>query len=576
MTGTFTDIEGQTYTVTVGTATGTLVLGDNPVHISWKSGEHLFVPVRTRECSIRVKTGDDLSWLYTDDPLGVEVTVVRGQECVFRGFLVPQEWDAPFSGVWDEVELVAVDALAALKQLRYMAVEGDYPSLLSTQEILARGCALVGITGVPTLRSGTANVNESAFLPRYQDTGEYSDQRKTWIEVIQAVAVWEGYTFVLNPTDNYTLEAIDIRSQVEEGTATEIEMRGEDSAGSDIRLSVEPAKSHVKVEYDDLSMMNILPEIASSRFYTHIESFTSTTDSGKGTQTTYYFAKDWENRTNPLLGCGADVMMWDREMASETELSCIVGPASLKFPALNTRHNIGNRSMMRDLVLYLDAWARDDMTVNADGYEELTINTQASNFDPVIQITIRNATKGTHFHPIQLELDGEDGMKNFMFTLRRDENSLSQQVFFDGTIEIYIPAHVVVAGLRIEVGDKPGLDKVEDDGVVALRAAGWNDSVTIDAWLRAAIAAYAAADVPEANETITWDKFPFCVPEHFSKPRKRIKTTLKGEFAALQTVEDSDVSELVMVVDGGDWNLRDGTTRVELIESWEPEESEGE
>ena len=111
---------------------------------------------------------------------------------------------------------------------------------------------------------------------------------------------------------------------------------------------------------------------------------------------------------------------------------------------------------------------------------------------------------------------------------------------------------------------------------MALRAAGWNDSVTIDAWLRAAIAAYAAADVPEANETITWDKFPFCVPEHFSQPRKRIKTTLKGEFAALQTVEDTDVSELVMVVDGGDWNLRDGTTRVELIESWEPEESEGE
>lgn len=575
MTGTFTSINGLTYTVNVGSASGTLTLGEDPVHISWKDGEHIFVPVRTRECSIRVKSSEDLSHLYTDDPLGCEVTVTLGNNCIFFGYLTPQVWDAPYRGVHDEVELVAVDALAALKQLKYMAKEGDYPSLLSAQSILARGCATVGITGVPTLTGGSAeNINEMAFLPRYQDVSEYSEERTSWGDVMQAIATWMGVVLMLDPMDGYTLEAVNLQAVVEEDTPADIELRGEDSAGADVRMSIEPAKSRVVVNYKNLSEQPIFPEINADRMQDTCIETTSVVDGGKRTTTRYYVSKDWVS-TDSRTACAAIAVTKDRMDDDEEEHSVIVGPAIMQYPGINRRETSLDWKAVK---VTFKAWARDDMDVTVNGYEELSIKTEASNFDPVVTFRISDPILGNCTHDVTLDLNGKEGMTECTCYLN-DWFSDTPGKFYTGYIRIVVPAHCVISDLQTEMSPKyfaplaakkVDLSKVENDGIIELKSAGWNDRVTIDAVLRPNYSGYAAADVVVTDPTQT--NFPYCVPEQFEEPRRRYKGTLRGVFDPLEPVVDADLSTKVMLVDGGDLDLRMARTTVSLIETWQDAE----
>ena len=111
---------------------------------------------------------------------------------------------------------------------------------------------------------------------------------------------------------------------------------------------------------------------------------------------------------------------------------------------------------------------------------------------------------------------------------------------------------------------------MENDGIIELKTAGWNDRVTIDATLRPNYSGYAAADVVVTDTTQT--NFPYCLPEQFEEPRRRYKGTLKGVFDPLVPVVDADLSTKVMLVDGGDLDLRMARTTVSLIETWQDAE----
>lgn len=581
-----TDIDGQKYRVTVGTAAGTLTLGEDAVHIRWDRPDHLFAGIRCGSCDVRVRTDEDLSGLYTDNPMGTLVKVETVEDvdnvetataCVFMGYLVPQEWEATARGLNDDVLLTAVDALAAMKNIRYLSANGRYPQALTGQSILARGCQIMGLSTVPTLPSVIGTINEQAFLPRYEDASEYSQERLSWWDVLDAIAVWEGVCFVQNPADATELLAVDVIDEVENGTAQTMDVMGEDSASADVRVSIEPARSRVVVNYADLSPMPLMPELTAGRLDGSKLSETSVrggNDSFVRTETRYYISKDWASQ-GTRTGCGAIVNLIDTMNDVNEEKICIVGPADLRNPYYNSREPFLD---FNSIVIEFGAWARNDMDVNQDGYEELSINSKSSNFDPTVIIYVDDPNLGNFAINKTLSLDGKDGFTACKIHL--DKWFVTDpDAHFMGNIRMTIPAHCVVADLNVYISNKsdihlwPGrleLDKVDNDGIVELQTAGWNDSMEIQARLRAVETPYAASDVQSLLiPPVVWDKFPFCKTEQFASPRKRVQARVDGSWAPLTVVTDAELSEQKMVIDQADWDLRNAETEVLLVESWE-------
>lgn len=575
MTGYFADINGSRYKVTIGNETGTLTMGSDPVHIVWEQQDHLFVGLRSASCQIRILTNTDLSSLYTDNPLGtvVKVETLDAEDdvdtCCFFGYLVPQEWDAPYSGLNDEVELMAVDALAALKNIRYTAVNGRYPQGLTTQSILNRGCQIAGIATVPTLPSAAyGTINEQAFLPRYEDVSEYNAERQTWWEVLEAIAVWNGVCFMHNVVDATELLAVDVIDTVENGTAETVDVRGDDSAGSDIRVSIEPAKSRVAVSYANLSPMPLLPEIVSDRLTGNKLSEVSVVDSPKRTITRYYVAKDWASQ-GVRAGCGAIVNLIDNQNDVNDEKVCIVGPAYLGRTYYNTREPFLDA---KAIAIEFAAWARNDMEADDNGYEKLSIETKDSNFDPTINIYVNDPILGSFSVNRTLELNGKEGFVDCKIYLSAWFTT-AVDPHFTGNVCMTIPAHCVITDLNVSIWNGTNqplssgikdLDKVENDGIVELKTAGWNDSIDIKARLRSVEVPYSAADV-----ITTWNKFPYCKTEQFAEPRKRVRATIDELWSALTVVKDAALSPKKMVIDASDMDLKKGCSTVVLKESWE-------
>lgn len=595
MTGQFANRDGLKYLVTVGSENGPLTFGADPVHIVWEQPDHLFVGVRSGYCRIRLVTSADLSWLYTDNPLGTVVKVETldanddADKCLFFGYLVPQEWDAPFSGLNDEVELMAVDALSAVGNLRYMSLNGREAQSLTLQSIVERGCQLCGLTA-PTLPTaegyggGLCHVNEQTFLPRYEDVSEYNDERKTWGDVLWACAVFCGACLTQNPEDATELLAIDVIDHVENDQSETKDVRGADSAGADIRMSIDPARSRVVVNYEDLSPMPLMPEISSDRLEGTVLSSTRvySSDHLKRTETKYYMAKDWQSRNASRPGCGAVVTLVDYTPEDDTinDRTCIVGPAQQTYEYRNTRDTANE---FGGIIIKFSAWARDDMDVNADGYEELNIETAPSNFDPTFEVWIKNPNMTSYRVTRTMSLSGKDGFVACKLFFDMDDWTLPDPgATCAGNISLYVPAHCVIADLSVEISSTPrvwaqilysktDLSKVDNDGIVELKTSGWNDRIEIPARLRAVELPYAAADIQSLSPiypAYDYDKFPFCKPAQFAQPRKRVRTTVKGLWPVLGLVEDVDLSGQRMVVDETDWDLRNDRSTVVLVDSW--------
>lgn len=145
LTGQFVSIgEGATYQITITSdsipAAGTLNLSADPLHIIMPQSDDKYPGVRTLEAEINVLTKDSLAYLYSDDPLHTTVTIKRNTTTIFSGYLEPSQWQQPMTpGEWNEVQVVAIDTLAALKNVPFYdrtllrGTPDDYgtPSLIS-------------------------------------------------------------------------------------------------------------------------------------------------------------------------------------------------------------------------------------------------------------------------------------------------------------------------------------------------------------------------------------------------------------------------------------------------------------
>lgn len=129
ITGTFYDInnnqcfvnivkdDGTHNTVTIGE--NGLFFGGDPIRIETEMKDTT-EPIIRRSCSINLVTSDYMGdALWSDNVQTTTVTVSRGTECLFAGYVEPNSFSQPFARGLDEFTINCVDTLSVLQYANY-------------------------------------------------------------------------------------------------------------------------------------------------------------------------------------------------------------------------------------------------------------------------------------------------------------------------------------------------------------------------------------------------------------------------------------------------------------------------
>jgi hypothetical protein len=96
--------------------------GDSsPVKINYKRAQNKFDPIRPVECVLNFVVTDNflLSEFYTNDERTFRVTVLKGGNIEFKGYIIPDSCAEPFEAPPYSVSIRATDAIGGLKTVTY-------------------------------------------------------------------------------------------------------------------------------------------------------------------------------------------------------------------------------------------------------------------------------------------------------------------------------------------------------------------------------------------------------------------------------------------------------------------------
>lgn len=153
ITGTFTDNDGRIVSLAIcsgGDRSQVLRIGDGeedlwldgdcPVRITGETDAATDV-LRRQSCTIRLLTPNIIPEVIAPSALDVAVTVERGGDVLFAGYVEPHTYEQPYAGHRDVMELNCIDALTAMHYIPYVRTAdgdvGDRPaSAWSAEDLL--------------------------------------------------------------------------------------------------------------------------------------------------------------------------------------------------------------------------------------------------------------------------------------------------------------------------------------------------------------------------------------------------------------------------------------------------------
>lgn len=569
MIGTFAS-KDHTYTVVIGTAPGTLTMAADPVHISWKSGDHIYVPVRSVSASIRILTDTPLTQLYASGPLDIPVTISNETECIFDGYIIPQEWQSPCDGCLDEIEIVAVDKLTALKNVRYvLSNPEDRPRYRWIPSLVTRAASIAGITNIDIARDFDDmqyEVDEFAFVADDLAASIYSDERNTWFDILEGLGTFFRHTFMMVGD---TLHVFSIDEFLNHEYPKIIDA-GEAGVGNTIEIK--PAYSSIKVNYGSSDMyynweafqrLNIDTDWYDPTYVVR-PSYESTY---RMTVSNYYKCRDW-------VGCGetlndmpdAKVLVHTKnyeyissEMITRWGLRedwCIAGPCHLRVKA---RRELSSQFFHK---MTVEAYAG---TMTTDGKKVCSV--YSKDFD----------TSFAANNPIKLIYS--DGSIDTTYNRYYEAGELKdswhaapgfQTATFElwngkkGEIDIFIPEGWFVKSIKIEPSSPYEVSKPPyDEKNVVVLSDSFADQLEIDSLFKNMnVGLYGIAMSPYE------DKYPYINTEQFSVPRMVLNTTIHtSTFEGFIKPYSTPLIQNVCIADAADIDLREEKVTISLHET---------
>ena len=119
---------------------------ESPVMIS-QSSDGIFSPIKSRSCTIKLVTKDELFDIYSGSSHGTSVAVnnLTNSECLFYGYVTPCQYNQPYL-YNNEIEIEAVDAISTLQDFKYSYLNGKESSV-AIMDIIKKLMEIAGYSG---------------------------------------------------------------------------------------------------------------------------------------------------------------------------------------------------------------------------------------------------------------------------------------------------------------------------------------------------------------------------------------------------------------------------------------------
>ncbi len=253
-----------------------LKAGGTPIVINVDESD-LLTPIRSSGATIQVFGSDYLQDLYSSDPQGIKVTLLRNGSISWIGFLTPDTFSQDFSSPEFIYELECVSAFSTLKYkefdltddfVTFWDIVNQAKTLTGYQDIYYTNSVKAEFTDYFNLKIATANF--------YDELGE----AMTYYEVLEQIATFAGCCWTPYEDDLYFLDYQAIRSGYNsyKKNATNVTLQDlkevKNYKGTGTKLSRIAGKNKAVVNCSLYEVENILPIIEDNLWNTGLEKST--------------------------------------------------------------------------------------------------------------------------------------------------------------------------------------------------------------------------------------------------------------------------------------------------------------
>lgn len=242
---------------------------ESPVMIS-QSSDGIFSPIKSRSCTIKLVTKDELFDIYSGSSHGTSVAVnnLTNSECLFYGYVTPCQYNQPYL-YNNEIEIEAVDAISTLQDFKYSYLNGKESSV-AIMDIIKKLIDIAGYSGKIYMQYNANKmraalnytptqfeyINDDIF---FEDDGEASDCYAVLEEIcnfygISCVPYGNDVFFVdyqvIAYVEDDNLLYTDLKSLVYSTFYTTDNITKEDYAGDDQNLEMDEVYNKINIKAD--------------------------------------------------------------------------------------------------------------------------------------------------------------------------------------------------------------------------------------------------------------------------------------------------------------------------------------
>lgn len=240
---------------------------ESPVMIS-QSSDGIFSPIKSRSCTIKLVTKDELFDIYSGSSHGTSVAVnnLTNSECLFYGYVTPCQYNQPYL-YNNEIEIEAVDAISTLQDFKYSYLNGKESSV-AIMDIIKKLMEIAGYSGkiymqyngnklkVLQIPAQFEYINDDIF---FEDDGEASDCYAVLEEIcnfygISCVPYGNDVFFVdyqvIAYVEDDNLLYTDLKSLVNSTFYITDSITKEDYAGDDQNLEMDEVYNKINIKAD--------------------------------------------------------------------------------------------------------------------------------------------------------------------------------------------------------------------------------------------------------------------------------------------------------------------------------------
>lgn len=187
----FQSISGIDYEVLIDVdgfaGTATELIGGGNVFTTEVDNGDVLEPIRSGSATLQVFGSDYLQDLYASNPQGIRVTLMKGNEVMWLGYMTPDTFSQDFSRPEFLYDIECVEALSTLKYKKF----SETTDIITFIQLIKNAAILAGYSKVYLTQSVCTTTGANIYQNAYISCGNFYDELgegMTYYEILEEMA----------------------------------------------------------------------------------------------------------------------------------------------------------------------------------------------------------------------------------------------------------------------------------------------------------------------------------------------------------------------------------------------------